>query len=121
MDGKWEGSIVSGTGSPANKTYQRSASHRDRPYASPYREATDNEVISGRARRIPDGKRTAHDDDGDRFGGDDMSEVSDISAWSVPTKVKQLLQMDNDAGPVSRVTCVFKKFISSLGLLCFTS
>ena len=50
-----------------------------------------------------------------------MSEMSDISAWSVPTKVKQLLQMDNDAGPVSRVTCVFKKLISSLGLLCFTS
>ena len=71
--------------------YQRLASQRDRPYASPYREATDTELISGEV-----AKKSIQ---GDMEPGpvalrDDVSEISDISAWSVPTKVKQLLQFD---------------------------
>lgn len=71
--------------------YQRLASQRDRPYASPYREATDTELISGEA-----AKKSIQGGDADSGGvaRDDVSEISDISAWSVPTKVKQLLQID---------------------------
>ena len=71
--------------------YQRLALQRDRPYASPYREATDTELISGKA-----AKKSIQGGDAESGGvaRDDVSEISDISAWSVPTKVKQLLQID---------------------------
>ncbi|XP_075251713.1 uncharacterized protein LOC142344093 isoform X3 [Convolutriloba macropyga] len=77
----------------SNKSYQRNASRRDRPYASPYREATDAEVIRGETPPVDLG--------GVEDNEDLVSEVSDISAWSVPTKVKQLLQLDS-ASVVSR-------------------